>query len=274
MSPENAIIFANGLDIGLLGLSLPIGIALTFVVFFYLLGALYDDRRDRSVLFWKSLPVSDLDTVLSKVLTATLVAPVMAIAAIIALQLAFLIMASLYAMLHGVNQLSLLWSPMHLLAMWLKLLLLIPINALWALPTVGWLLLCSSFARSKPFLWAVLLPLLVGFVVSWVNLLQQLSVPSGWYWQNVFGRVVFGTVPVVGWLSTTLPSSSFGLTGSGNDVDIGLGMSKMDFINTLMSMDKLAGVLMSPKLWIGAVAGAAMIAAAVHFRQRRTEAYS
>jgi ABC-2 type transport system permease protein len=275
MSPENAVIFANGLDIGLLGLGLPIGIALTFVVFFYLLGALYDDRRDRSVLFWKSLPVSDLNTVLSKVVAAVVIAPVMAVAAIILLQLAFLVLASLYAMLHGVNQLSLLWSPTHLLAMWTKLLLLIPINALWALPTVGWLLLCSSFARSKPFLWAVLLPLLIGFIVSWINLLQQLSVPSGWYWQNVFGRVVFGTLPVVGWLGASIGSNgNFGMTGTGNDVNVGLGMNKMDFINTLMSMDKLLGVLMSPQLWIGAVAGAAMIAAAVYFRQKRTEAYS
>src|ERR1700687_5194317 len=33
---------------------------------FYCLDALHGERRDRSILFWKSLPVSDLTTVLSK----------------------------------------------------------------------------------------------------------------------------------------------------------------------------------------------------------------
>ncbi|MEO8460950.1 MAG: hypothetical protein ABI451_10495, partial [Dokdonella sp.] len=55
-------------------------IALAFVVFFYLLGALYDDRRDRSVLFWSSLPISATNTVASKVLAAALVAPLIAFA--------------------------------------------------------------------------------------------------------------------------------------------------------------------------------------------------
>ena len=53
---------------------------LGFVVFFYCLGSLYDERKDRSVLFWKSLPVSDRDTVLSKALSALVVAPTLAIA--------------------------------------------------------------------------------------------------------------------------------------------------------------------------------------------------
>jgi ABC-2 type transport system permease protein len=272
MSPENTAKFAAGLDIGLLGMSVPIAIALSFVAFFYLVGALYDDRRDRSVLFWKSLPVSDTNTVLSKVVAAVVVAPLLAVAAIIALQLAFLVLASLYAVLHGVNPLPLLWAPDHLVAMWIKLVLLIPINALWALPTVGWLLLCSSFVRSKPFLWAVLLPLLVGFVVSWVNLMQQFALPSAWYWKNIFGRIVFGIVPA-GWIGAGLnPGSTIGISNVGGDINI--GVSKLDFINSILSMDRLFGVLLSPQLWIGVIAGVAMIAAAIYFRQKRTEAYA
>ncbi len=272
MTAENTAKFAAGVDIGLLGMSAPIGIALTFVVFFYLLGALYDDRRDRSVLFWKSLPVSDLDTVLSKVAAAVLVAPLLAVAAIILLNIAFLILASLYAILHGVNPLPLLWAPDHLIALWFRLLVLIPINALWALPTVGWLLLCSSFARSKPFLWAVLLPLLVGFVVSWINLMQQFALPSTWYWKNIFGRLVLSVVPA-GWVGSGVRSAgTFGISSVGDNINIGLG--KFDFINSILSVDGLLGVLLSPELWIGAIAGVAMIAAAIYYREKRTEAYS
>ena len=272
MTAENTAKFAAGVDIGLLGMSAPIGIALTFVVFFYLVGALYDDRRDRSVLFWKSLPLSDLDTVLSKVVAAVLVAPLLALAAIMLLNLAFLILASLYALLHGVNPLPLLWAPDHLIELWFRLLVLIPINALWALPTIGWLLLCSSFARSKPFLWAVLLPLLVGVVVSWVNLMQQLALPSTWYWKNIAGRLLLSVIPA-GWVGSGARSAStFGISSVGDNINIGLG--KFDFINSILSMDGLLGVLLSPELWIGAVAGAAMIAAAIYYREKRTEAYS
>src|SRR5262249_34513186 len=73
------------IDMGLMGMSMPIGIVLFFVVFFYLLGALYNDRADRSVLFWKSLPLSDIETVLAKVVTAALVAPILSVGAMIVL---------------------------------------------------------------------------------------------------------------------------------------------------------------------------------------------
>ena len=52
-----------------------VNIVLGVVVFFFCLGALFDDRKDRSVLFWKSLPISDQATVLSKVAMALVVAP-------------------------------------------------------------------------------------------------------------------------------------------------------------------------------------------------------
>jgi ABC-2 type transport system permease protein len=149
------------IDIGLVGMSAPIGIVFFFVVLFYALGALYNDRADRSVLFWKSLPLSDTETVLAKVTTATLIAPALAVGAMIVLDLGFLVLLSLYCLMHGVGSaLLLLWSPTHLIALWLKMIASIPVNALWALPSIGWFLLCSSYVRSKPFLWAFMLPIL------------------------------------------------------------------------------------------------------------------
>jgi ABC-2 type transport system permease protein len=58
----------KALDMTLLLFGFVTAVVLSFVIFFYLLGALYDDRRDRSILFWKSLPLSDTSTVLSKVI--------------------------------------------------------------------------------------------------------------------------------------------------------------------------------------------------------------
>lgn len=259
----NAAKVHTAIDVGLMGMSMPIGIAFCFIVFFYLLGSLYNDRADRSVLFWKSLPLSDTETVLAKAATAVLVAPTLAVGAMIVLHLGFLVLLSLYVLLHGVaNALPLLWSPTHLIALWLKLVVSIPVNALWALPTIGWLLLCSSYARSKPFLWAVMLPIVTGFLVWWVRLMQAVSLTSSWFWTNIVGRLLLSIVPF-GWL----PKAS--LTDSTDSVDDDLNM-----LHHVLSFDSIAQALTMPNLWIGAAAGAGMIAAAIYFRRSRIESYA
>ncbi|MBS0589635.1 MAG: hypothetical protein JSR65_03235 [Proteobacteria bacterium] len=270
MTHEQIATFNSGLNAGLMGMSIPIMATQFFVVFFYLLGALYDDRRDRSVLFWKSLPISDLDTVLSKAVSATLMAPTLAIAALIAMHIAVLILLSVYAGIHGVNPLPLLWNPAPLLSMWIKLVCLIPVNALWALPTIGWLLLCSAFARSKPFLWAVAVPLGLGTIFAFTDLLRQLSIPSSWYWKNIVGRILFGIVPG-GWLGVGGNGTLRAITGgNGNDIEL----DKFDIVNSVLSWGHIFDALGSPELWLGAAAGIGFIAAAVYFRRKRTEAYS
>lgn len=249
-------------DIGLFGLGFPIAIVLSFVVFFYLIGALYDDRRDRSVLFWKSLPLSDTQTVLSKVVAAAFIAPTIAVAAMMILHVGFLILLSVYALLHGINPFPLLWSPLHILTLWFKLVALIPLNALWALPCIGWLLLCSSFARAKPFLWAVALPVIAGIMVGFAHVSSELSLPSSWFWQHIVGRASLSVLP-----GSWLNQSNFKALEHmrGNDMDV---------VGAVLSFDSAQALLASADLWIGAAAGAAMIAAAIYFRRRRTEAYA
>ena len=107
---------AGGIDLSTLLASAWPMIVLAFVVFFYCLGSLYDERKDRSVLFWKSLPVSDRDTVLSKVVSALLVAPAIATAVGIVCMIAFLLLLSLFVVIHHGNPFVLLWSPGNLLA--------------------------------------------------------------------------------------------------------------------------------------------------------------
>jgi ABC-2 type transport system permease protein len=249
-----------GLSLAMLSLGVPIGISLFFVLFVYGIGALYNDRADRSVLFWKSLPISDTETVLAKVVAMALVAPVLAVGAMIALHLAFLAILSLWVLAHGINPM-LLWSPGHLVALWVKLLVLIPINALWALPSIGWLLLCSSFARSKPFLWAVALPVVTGVLLWMVDLMNSLSLPNGWFWRNVVGRLLFSIVPGT-WVDAA-DLRSF-------DSDDRLP----EALNSLLSFDSIGHLVSSPNFLIGVAAGAAMIVAAIYFRRKRTESYA
>src|SRR6185503_18127636 len=92
-----------GLDLVMYSPSMIISIVMGFVVFFYCLGALYDDRRDRSILFWKSLPISDASTVLSKVISATIVAPVIAVVVGVIVGMLQLIMVTLTLSFHGLN---------------------------------------------------------------------------------------------------------------------------------------------------------------------------
>ncbi len=253
--------FQGALEVGMLTMGLPIRIALFVVVFFYALGALYNDRADRSVLFWKSLPLSDAQTVLAKVAAGLVVAPALAVLGMIALQLGFLILMTLYAGLHGINALPYLWSPTHLVAMWIKLAVLIPVNALWALPTMGWLLLCSSYARSKPFLWAVMLPIVSGVIVSWAQLTGSFSF-GGWFWRHIVGRLLLSLIPE-SWINL---DSLRALEHANADPGIAL--------SNLLSFGTIADQFASPNFLIGAAAGVAMIVAAIWLRRRRVEAYA
>ncbi|HEY1588171.1 MAG TPA: ABC-2 transporter permease, partial [Rhodanobacter sp.] len=103
----------KALDISILTPVVLIGIVLFVVVFFYSLNSLYDDRRDRSILFWKSLPISDRDTVLSKVACATVLAPAIAIVTSVVTGLLVLVMLAITASFHGANLWQMLWTLPH-----------------------------------------------------------------------------------------------------------------------------------------------------------------
>ncbi len=252
--------FHSALDVSLLAMCFPVGIVLFFVLFFYGLGSLHNDRADRSVLFWKSLPLSDTETVLAKLFAITLIGPVFAFAAMILLQVGFLLLITVYAMFHGVNAIPLVWSPSHLASLWFRMILRIPMNALWALPSVGWLFLCSSFVRSKPFLWATLVPIMSGILVTWFSLMQAFSLTSLWYWKNIVGRALLSLIPG-SWAWFDVSSESLKHINNPSQV-----------ADAFLSIDVLGQQLMSPQLWTGVVLGVAMIAASIYFRRRRIEA--
>jgi ABC-2 type transport system permease protein len=125
-------------------------IMLIFVVFSYCLGTLYDERRDRSILFWKSLPVSDAMTVLSKLVTALCVAPLIAIALGVAASLLLVLIACTALSANGVNLFGVVFGARDFYLAPLGVVALLPVYVVWALPTVGWLLLVSSWARRPP----------------------------------------------------------------------------------------------------------------------------
>jgi ABC-2 type transport system permease protein len=257
MSPNDLRELGQGVDVALfMASSWPL-IVLAFVVFFYCLGALYDERKDRSVLFWKSLPVSDRDTVLSKVASAAIVAPLLAVAAGLITMLGFLLLASGLVLLHGGNPVTLLWGPGSPMKLAAPLVAMLPVYAVWALPTIGWLLLCSAWAKSKPFLWAVMIPLFASIFVSWFDLMALFDLDSSWFWKHVFGRLLFSTVP----------GSDLFYRG---DLDA-FSSDGIEGVDQILSLRVAYGAFLRPEMWIGAAAGVAMILAAIRLRRWRDE---
>jgi len=249
-----------GLDAAYVVVAGLLCIPLFFVLFFYLLGALYDDRRDRSVLFWKSLPVNDTSTVLSKVAAAVLLAPLIAFVVATVAYVALLVVFCLWAVMHGVNPLPAIGSS-HMIGLFWRLLITIPVDALWALPTVGWLLFWSAFARSKPFLWAVLVPILAFVANAWIGALGGPSFSRSFMLQDVVGRLLFSIMPGA-WLGNE------GLFGG--RVRFNAGVSNTSVVDRF-DPAVVYGLLATPGMWIGAAVGIALIAASIWLRRSRIE---
>jgi ABC-2 type transport system permease protein len=244
-----------------LGFAMPLFAALPVVVFFYCLSALYDDRRDRSILFWKSLPVSDQMTVLSKVITAVCVAPVITAAIGTAASVIVLLLGATTAALNGLNLFGVLFMTPNLYLAPMYLLALLPVYVLWALPTVGWLLMVSSWARSKVFLWAVGTPLIVVVLLKWFNFViarfSDSIIDTHWFVQNVVARGLGGLIPGV-WFPFTLEDPSA----------LGNGKHGVDLFS-VFSQSWLT--LAHPGVWVAAVAGVLMIVASIRLRRWRDE---
>jgi ABC-2 type transport system permease protein len=207
------------------------------VAVFYCLGALYGERRDRSVLFWKSLPVSDLTTVLSKAFLPLAVMPVVLCAIVLAAHLVMLAWSAMVVAAHGIPLAT--WTD-HLPFpfMWPAFARGMIIMSLWYAPVVGWLLLVSGWARRVPILWAIL---------PWLGLL-------------VVDALAFNSKLVLPFLGRRL---------AGGFVEAFTAGARGDKpVHAFADLDPTP-VLANPELWLGLVIAAACIAAAVRLRRYR-----
>ena len=240
-----------------------VGLVLGFVVFFYCLGALYDDRRDRSILFWKSMPVSDWLTVLSKLAWALVLGPTLAILIGLVIGACLMLISALTMSMIGAPSAWLMIWQSHPIQVTLNALSVVPIYAAWSLPTVGWLMLCSAFARSKPFLWAVLVPILSATLLSWMGALPGISMPHGTIWYVLGYRGLLSIAPGTWYIDSTLVGR---LAASAQNID-----SPADVMNVI-DLSRGWHIFAGVDVWIGMAAGTAMIALAIWLRRRRDDA--
>ena len=203
------------------------------VSLFYCADALHSERRDRSILFWKSLPVSDLNTVLAKVSIPLVVLPLVACIITAALWLTMLLLSSAVLLGSGVG-VTTLWAQLPLPWMWLLLLYhLFTAHALWPLPVYCWLLLVSGWARRAVFLWAAL-------PVVAIAGLERIVFRTSHFAAMVASRLI-GGAPAARGLET--------------------------FPTDPMAHIDPAHFLSSPGLWIGLAVSVAFLAAAVWMRR-------
>jgi len=200
---------------------------------FYCLDALHGERRDRSILFWKSLPVSDLTTLLSKATIPLIVLPLVTFAIILAAQLVMVLWTSVLLVTHGMRPGST-WTNFNLFQQSFILLYGLVAIALWHAPIYGWALLVSGWARRATFLWAVVPFLAIGF----------------------FEKITFGTSHFGSMLKHRL-----------------MGFSAEAFAFNMHSIDSPqltpGTYLSSPGLWLGLIFAGVFIAAAIRLRRYR-----
>ena len=138
---------------GLTVLALPVLITVGFGLLAYNLSTFADERKDRSLIFWRSLPVSDLTTVVSKILFVILVVPLMILPNIILLQFVAVMSASIYFVSNDIVSFGYLWNS-YIITDWFRVIFSLWAQALWTLPIFTWLMLAGTYSR-KPVLGAV-----------------------------------------------------------------------------------------------------------------------
>jgi len=232
------------ITLGYWGMTALPWVALPFVIFFSLLGSLYEERRDRSILFWKSMPTADWQEVLAKLFVPIIVAPLIFLTVVIAAQLLIALLLSIVVLFQG-GPFLVMWPLWFMIQTWIGWVFMYLAFALWALPMFAWVSLVSAFADRMPFLWAVLAPAILIAVEA----------------------IFFETARVGTWIGKHLggwTEHAFGSTGRHID-------GPRDVLTMLTGeaqMNAYSYSLTSLHFWIGIVIAGGFIYAAIEMRKR------
>ena len=208
---------------------------------FYSLDALHGERRERSILFWKSLPVSDLTTVLSKASIPFVILPLLVLAITVTLQVIMRLLSTAVLLVSGVSAAPL-WTQMPLFQMQLVLLYSVIVLVLWHAPLYCWFFLVSGYARRATFLWAVFPPAAIA----------------------ALEYVAFHTK----YLGSMLRDRLIGFAADAFDLKDKAGVPVDPHFIPLTQLAP-GRFLSSPGLWVGLIVAAALLAAAVRLRRYR-----
>ncbi len=232
--------------IGYWGMAFLPWVAFPFVVFFSLLSSLYEERRDRSILFWKSMPVADWQEVLAKFFVPVVVAPIIFLGVVVAAQLMIALVMSFVVLFQGGPVLEL-WPLGWMIGTWIAGLGQYYVSALWMLPMLAWVLLVSAYANRMPFLWAILIPAILVAIEA----------------------IFFETAEVLRWIAIHMGGWSEYAFGNYHDKIDG----PRDLLTTLMGgpqIQALSYTLTNVNFWVGVIIAAGFVFAAIEIRKKAT----
>lgn len=235
----------------MIGITSLFALAMSVLTLFYTLDALYAERKDRSILFWRSIPCTDSETVLSKLAVAVIVIPMLTMVAIAVTHLVVLAVTSVWVEVRGANAWHLLWSATPFLDNWLATLVVLLALPLWQAPFIGWFLFVSAFAKRSPFLVAVL-PIVI------LPMLERTLVGTSVLAQAFFVRSA--NMPLFRGLQT---GDLFFYEGPVAETGRG-GVALLPLLD-------LPGFLASPGLWLGLIVCGLFTAAAIYVRRYRDD---
>jgi ABC-2 type transport system permease protein len=226
--------------------------AMWILTIFYTLDSLYAERKDKSILFWRSIPVTDAETVASKLITALVVIPFTTFAVLAATHLVVLSISSIWVSAKGANAAFLIWQAAPLVENWTATLIFLLAMPLWLSPFVGWFLLVSAYAKRSPLLVAFLPIILLPMV-------ERIFLGTKFFSDAIFVRS--GKIPLF-----------HGVNGHGiwtdNPEELHeLGRSGI----SLLSLFDLTGFITSPGLWLGLAVCGLFTSAAIYVRRFRDE---
>lgn len=232
-------------------LSFLFGSVMAFVLFFYLLDSLYSERKERTIYFFKSMPVTDTETVLSKLVTAVITIPAATILLILATMLLLMVEASGIMLIAGAEGWGSIWSPGPFIRNVLTIIYGFAAQSLWWLPLIGWFLFASAWAKRSPFIWSIL-PL-IGVIIAEGVLLRSAN------FAEMLGERMIGALP---------------LSFRHDDIDFGINIDEDNFEFKAADISQLIDptpLLTSPGLWIGVVVAAGFVYGAIWLRRYRDQ---
>ena len=236
----------------MIGISSPFIFAMWILTIFYALDALYTERKDRSILFWRSIPVTDFDTVLSKLLTAVLVIPLVTMVAVMATHIVALLNASIWIEIRGGSAWTLIWQAVPFFDNWASTLVFLIALPLWLSPFIGWFLFVSAFTKRSPLLVAAL-------PIALLPLLEKIFFDSAVMAEAFFVR------------SVKMPLFA-GLDNMELLFQEGENFERLaDADLTLLGLMDLGGFVTHLQFWTGIAVCAIFVAAAIYVRRYRDD---
>ena len=235
----------------LIGNTIVFLMAMWFLMIFYSLDALNAERKDKSILFWRSLPITDAETVVSKLFTAVILIPLVTFAAVAVSQLVNLILMSIWISVEGGSPGHLIWGSVPLFDTWLATFIVLLAIPIWISPLLGWFLFVSAWTKRSPFLTAFL-PIAV------LPILEYVIFRSSLLGDAIVNRFSMKTMPLF-------------------DLDVFRFFDDHDFREaaednlSLLSLLDPGKFLTSLDLWLGLVVCGLFITAAIYVRRYRDD---